>query len=252
MMVVVTSMTFAGCGKKYDFVIAIAIGYPPTTYIENGQLFGIDIDILTTVTNEMGKKKTNYNISDSLGQVVAVQNGKADISQAMSITDERKQQIDFTVPLYNAEPYFLVRQGDTSLDGKNAEQILDYLSGKKIGVVFGSTPHLFMNINPAFANSTILSYDDRDTTILALKNGQVDYVIMTFEISFGKKMLGITSLIENMNVKLVDTPIYSRQSAFGVRKGNTELLEKVNEILENLIDEGKIEEIFQKYIDLGF
>src|SRR3954464_9125995 len=142
--------------------------YPPFNNLtSDGQLVGFDIDIAKALCDEM-KVKCEFVTQDWDGIIPALQAGKFDaIVASMSITDERKQKVDFTDKHYNTPPA-IVAPKDTAIKGVTKAD----LAGKTIGVQ-GGTTH-FNYSEKTFTDSEIKPYPSAQEYQLDLANGRLD------------------------------------------------------------------------------
>ena len=126
-------------------------------------------------------------------------------------------------------------------------------SGKsiKIGVQSGTTAEFFVKGNQemlydGFSNAECMSYDSSGLAVSAMLNGQVNYVIVDNEPA---KML----VAQNAGaIKMIDVPLTTEEYALGVDKNQAGLLESINTILAQMEENGKMDEIFEKYNSLVY
>ncbi|MCC0027310.1 MAG: ABC transporter substrate-binding protein [Zhengella sp.] len=217
--------------------------YPPFNNLEaDGTLTGFDIDIAKALCAEMNAD-CEFVTQDWDGIIPALQAGKFDaIIASMSITDERKEKVDFTNKYYNTPPA-IVAPKDTDIQGVTKED----LAGKVIGVQ-GSTTH--SNYAEAtYTDSDVKLYPTADEYKLDLVNGRLDAV--NDDIIVLKEFLGTP---EGDCCKVVgtitpDPAIHGEGAGIAIRKGETELAEKFNKAIEAIRANGTYKEINDKYFD---
>ena len=120
------------CGKnKNEIIMVTEAGFAPYEYYENGEIVGVDVAIAKEIAKELGKKLVVKNVDfDSI--VSELKSGKADFAAAgMSITEERKKQVDFTIEYVTSNQVVVVKK-DSSLND------ITQLDGKRIAVQLGT------------------------------------------------------------------------------------------------------------------
>lgn len=215
--------------------------YPPFNNLTaDGQLEGFDIDIAKALCEEM-KVTCEFVTQDWDGIIPALQAGKFDaIIASMSITEERKKQVDFTNKYYNTPPA-IVAPKDTDIKGVSKED----LAGKTIGVA-SSTTH-FNYSTATYTDSEIKAYPSSQEFLLDLANGRLDAA--NDDISVLEEWLKTP---DGACCKLVGsiTPvpeIHGPGAGIAVRKGESELVEKFNAAIDAIRKNGKYKEINDKY-----
>ena len=238
----VTLFMFTGCGGKGDLRIISHGVFPPVTFIENGRIAGIEVDLGNIIANEMNKK-VRRDIVEFGGIIAALQSGTHDLTICLTPTDARREMLDFTDPYLTFSGMFLARENDTRLDGKNKEQINAELNGRTVGVIFGSTLHTYVS---GVSGAIPVHYENVSLMIAALKNSQVDFILWEFMVTDGGLAPNLTAV--NTGIKIIKVPVSANPIAMAVKKGNTALLNKVNAILVEVKRDGRLDEIVAKYI----
>ena len=205
--------------------------FPPYEYHENDTIVGIDADIARAVAEQMGMELEIQDMAfDSL--IPAIQSGKADFAAAgMTVNEDRLKNVDFTDTYAQAAQVIIVTK-----DSPIASP--DDLTGKKIGVQTGTTGDIYAD---DVENAEVQRFNKGMEAVMALNQGKIDAVIIDREPAkvFVK---------ENEGLKILDEAFTVEEYAIAVKKGNTELLDKVNGALETLKDNGTLDEIVAKYI----
>jgi polar amino acid transport system substrate-binding protein len=215
--------------------------YPPFNNLtSDGQLVGFDIDIANALCEEM-QVTCEFVTQDWDGIIPALQANRFDaIIASMSITDERRQQVDFTNKYYNTPPAIAVPV-DSDIIGVTAED----LAGKSIGVQ-GSTTH--SNYSEAtYTDSDIRLYPTADEYKLDLINGRIDAV--NDDITVLEEWLATD---EGACCKIIGTitpvaEIHGEGAGIAIRQGEDELREKFNAAIDAIRANGKYKEINDKY-----
>ena len=216
--------------------------YPPFNNLNaEGKLEGFDIDIANALCAEM-KVTCEFVTQDWDGIIPALQAGKFDaIIASMSITDERKKQVDFTDKYYQTPPALIVPKDSTIADISPAA-----LAGKTIGVQ-GSTTH--SNYAEAtYKDSEIKLYPTTDEQELDIVNGRIDASMGDIALMEGFLAKPEGAACCKMLGAIKPVPEFHGEGAgIAVRKGETELAERFNAAIDAIRASGKYKEINDKY-----
>jgi polar amino acid transport system substrate-binding protein len=232
-------------GHAQDSVLRIGTegAYPPFNNLTaDGRLVGFDIDIAEALCAEM-KVTCEIVTQDWDGMIPALQAGKFDVVIAsMAITPERAEQVDFTNKYYNSPPGFAAPK-DAEVTGLDPAS----LAGKTIGVQ-GSTTY-FNHLTQEYTSSTIRPYPAPADYQLDLANGRLDLV--NDDVAVLTQWLASP---EGACCKLVGTiepvvAIHGPGNGIAVRKGENELLERLNAALAAIRKDGRYKAINDKYFD---
>ena len=227
-----SEITGDGVATKGQLVMVTNLEFPPFEYRENDQPTGIDVDIAKEVAKKMGLELKVDDIAfDSI--IPELVSGKADISFAgMTVTEDRKQSVDFTQTYAKASQMIIVKN-DSSIAGP------DDLKNKRIGVQQGTTGDLFSS---TVEGATVERYNKGMEAVQALVQGKVDAVVIDEQPAkvYVKEVQG-TKVLDA--VAKQDTEEY----AAAVKKGNTALLNNVNKALDQMKADGTIDQIIAKY-----
>lgn len=215
-----------GCSRNENQLILVTeAGFAPYEYYENGKVVGVDIDIANEIANYIGKELVVKDIAfDSI--INELNSGKADFAAAgMSITPERLQEVDFSIEYITSNQVVMVR--------KDSNITMNEIDGKKIAVQLGNVADSYATKN--YKNSKIVRQKKYLTMVEDLKASKVDLIIMD--------NLPAQEIIKaNDGLKLLPGYLFSDSYGIAVKKGNTDLLNSINTVLEKLQNEGKIEE----------
>lgn len=228
-------IVMVGCGKKDDnkLVMVTDAGFAPYEYYENGEIVGVDVDIAKEIAKELGKELVIKDIAfDSI--INEVRTGKADIGAAgISYSDERAKKVDFSIN-YSVSKQVVIVKNDSFINSIND------INDKKIAVQLGSVADTYVTEN--YKNAEIVRQKKYLAAIEDLKVGKVDLVVMD--------ELPAKEIIEkNSGIKILDGELTSDSYGMIVKKGNTELLETVNKVLNRLSSDGSIDEFIIKHTE---
>ena len=204
--------------------------YEMTT--DSGDFEGIDVEIAGAIAEELGLE-LQIDDMDFDAALLAAQQGKSDIVMAgVTVTDERKKVMEFSDSYSTGIQVIIVPEG-SEIAG------VDDLEGHMIGTQRGTTGYMYCSDD--FGEDSVTAYDNGLTAVQALNNGQVDCVVI--DSAPAKEFVKA-----NPGLVILDTEYVREDYAIGMGKGNTALLEAVNEALAKLQKDGTIQEIVDKYI----
>ena len=207
--------------------------FPPYEFHEGGDIVGIDADIARAIADELGMELEIEDIAfDSI--IPELTSGKADFAMAgMTVNETRKQSVDISDTYAKASQKVIV---------KNDSDITtpDDLKGKSVGVQLGTTGDILVSDLEA-DGTTVERYNKGFEAIQALSQGKIDAVVID-----GEPAKVFVEQTEGL--KILDESFTDEEYAVAVKKGNTELLDKINGALKNLNESGKLDEIVAKYI----
>ena len=224
---------------KPKLVMATNAQFPPYEFYEEDAIIGIDAEIAAAIAEKLGMELEISDMEfDSI--IEAVKGGKADIGMAgLTVTDERKEEVDFTVSYATGVQVVIVAEDSaiTSVDDLFAEG-----ASHVIGVQRNTTGDLYSTWDIEDEGlGTVERYSKGADAVQALKTGKVDCVVIDNEPA--------KNFVANVEgLKILDTEYAVEQYAAIVSKDNTELFNKVNTALQELIDDGTVAKIVAKYI----
>lgn len=202
----------------------------------SGAVEGFDVDIAKALAKQILGDETKVELKEvtSKTRIPMLQNGDIDIIIAtMTITDERKEQVDFSDVYFEAGQSLLVKN-DSSITG------LDSLGkGVKVLAVKGSTSA--QNIRDKAPDAEVLEYDNYQDAFTALKAGKGDALTTDNIILIGMQQ-------SDNNYKLVGGNFTSEPYGMAIRKGDSAFVEEVNTLLKNLKDSGEYDALHEKWL----
>lgn len=262
-MLGVMTMGFVGCGassnkasdnnstdlletiqEKGKLVVGMSADYAPYEfhYIdENGKdvIGGFDVDIANEIADAIGVELVIQEMDfDAL--VSALPAGKVDVViSGMNPTEERAKVVDFSDIYYNSQHGILVRTEDADKYKAFAD-----LEGAKVGAQLGSTQEQIAKAEIPNADLQLLA--NVNNLILELKSGKVDAIVMEKPVA--------EMAVKNNPDLAVGEPTYEEKTggnAVGVAKNNPELLAKINEVINELNESGKMDDYILKANELA-
>ena len=238
-----------GCGSKESsglktvesgkLIMATNAAFPPYEYIEGNEIVGIDAEIAGAIAEKLGLE---LQIDDMEFDAIieSVKGGKADMGLAgMTVTEERKEVVNFTTSYATGVQVVIVAEGSaiTTVDDLFAEG-----ANHLIGVQRNTTGDLYSTWDLEDAGlATVERYSKGADAVQALLTGKVDCVVIDNEPA--------KAFVEaNEGLVILDTAYAVEDYAAAMSKDNAELYEAVNKALEELIADGTVASIIEKYI----
>ena len=223
--------------------------YPPWNYTEaNGELAGFEIDLANAMCEKMGAT-CEFVAQDWDGIIPALMNGRYDaIMAGMSITEERRQQINFSSGYVTDPAYFLAPKSSSLQDAETLEQLQAAIDGKIVGVQ-GSTIHQNF-VDEYLGDSVELRlYDTQENMELDLSAGRLDAALADYAAwrAFMEKADGASFDTFVPKLSGSDYPVFGEGVGVGLRKEDEELLEKINTALAALKEDGTITVLSNQY-----
>ncbi|MBQ0138992.1 MAG: amino acid ABC transporter substrate-binding protein [Kurthia sp.] len=226
--------------KDGELTIGIMGTYAPYNYMgENNEYTGFDVDIATEVAKRLDVK-AKFVAQDFSGLIPGLQKGKFDmlVSQ-VTITDERKKQVNFTEPYITNEVKVIVKEDNNSI--KTAKDF----KGKTIGVGLGTNDESYLRteLMEEVGTFKINTYDDVITTLKDLDAGRIDATI--------NNVYALKPVIEEngYKIKAVGEALKSDKAAIAVAKGEDELTAEIDGALNDMEKDGTYTEIFEKWFN---
>jgi len=210
--------------------------FPPYEYYEDNQIVGIDAEIAAAIAAKLGMELKIEDMEFN-SIITAVSTGKIDFGMAgMTVTDERKQSVNFSETYATGIQAIIVKEDSaiTSVDDLAAEG-----AAWKIGVQEATTGDIYCTDD--FGEERVLKFKVGADAVEALKTGKVDCVIIDNEPAKA-------FVAANDGLKILETEYTVEDYAIAVALENTELLEKINTALKELIEDGTVKTIIDKYI----
>ena len=251
------ALCFAGCGTKGKtpaeikeagvLIVATNAAFEPFEYLdENGKPTGWDMDIAQAFADLLGVKLEirNMEFDSVLG---AVASGTADIGMAgISYSESRDKTVDFSNGVFNSSQMIIVKSDNTDI-----EDAYD-LEGKVVGAQRGTVGDLLAQLDPDWASdgedgyilgkpADVKGFGTAVEAVQALAQGSLDAVILD--------KMPAEAIVDKMSgdVKILEKSVFDDEYAFAVAEGNAELQAWINDAIDTLKENGKWDEITQKY-----
>lgn len=241
-LIAVTGMSLFNCKKKdggdlTKLVFATDATWPPMQmFNEEKQIVGFDIDFIKAVGEAVGFQVEIINAAWD-GIFMGLNGGKYDaVISSVTITDERKQQMDFSIPYINAGQVIIVRA-----ESDGMETISDF-EGKRMGAQIGTTGAFEISKN----DKVLLSnYDELGLAIEDLVNGRLDGVVADTPIAadYALQNPGYKG-----KLKIVGKPFTDEFYGIAVKRGNRKVLDLINAGVEKVLGTDVYSEIEDKWL----
>lgn len=252
-VVMLFALMLAGCGSKSengsdnlleqikkDGVIKVGLmgTYAPYNFLnDNKEIDGFDADIAKDIAKRIGVE-VEFAPQDFSGLIPSLKASKIDaIISQVTITDERKEQVDFSQPYIRNDVKIIVQEDNNTITK------LEDFKGKNIGVGLGTNDESYLRneVLPKVGDFTIKTYDDVITSLQDLDSNRIDGTI--------NNLYALKPIVEKngFKIKAVGEPIKSDYAGVAVRKDNPELLAAIDKALTDMKADGTYNTIFKKW-----
>ena len=224
-------LCITGCtNEKKKLILATEASFAPYEYYDNGNIVGVDIDIVREIAKHLGMELEIKDVYfDSI--INEVKTAKSDIGAAgISYTDERSKEVDFTINYMDSRQVLIVKK-DSSITSPSD------LNNERIAVQLGTIADDYLTNN--YPNIAIIREKKFLAAIQDLLDNKVDGVIMD---EIPAKELITDELI------ILEEAVVTDHYGMIVKKGNTELLKTANEVIMELKNNGRIDEILLQHM----
>ena len=252
-LIMAAAMTFcllAGCGgsksdnltiEKGKLIMSTNAEFPPYEMKADGDgaykgFEGIDVEIAMALAEKLDLEL----VIDDMGfdsALLAVQEGRSDMVLAgLTYREDRDEVMDFSTSYATGVQVVIVKEG--------SDVTMDNLGEKMIGCQIGTTGYIYASDTPengGYGEDHVLGYENGSLAVQALMNGQIDAVI----IDNGPAKAYVEA---NPGLTILEGEWVTEDYCLAVDEGNTALLEKLNTALEELIADGTVQSIVDKYI----
>lgn len=223
--------------EKPTYIVAFEATFPPfeSKDEETGEFIGFDIDLIRAIGEVEGFDVELMEMGFD-GIVAAVQTGNVDLGvSGLTIDEDRLESVDFSTPYYHSALGIVVRADNDTIKG------VDDLKGKKIAVQIGTTGAKYAR---TIEDAQVTDFDQVSNAFLELKNGGADAIVNDHPVNLNY-IKG-----NEEDYKTVGDTLQSEYYGIAIKKGNTELLEQINNGLDTLKENGKFAELYKKWFDV--
>ena len=240
-MAVTMIATFAACGKKAEtdadtpkhvLTMATNAEFPPYEFYEGDKVVGIDAEVAGLIADKLGMELKIEDVAfDSI--IPGVQAGKYDMGMAgMTVTEDRLKSVDFSTSYAKGVQSVIIKENGII-------KSLDDIKGKRVGVQTSTTGDIYATGD--YGEDHITKYDNGALAVQALVADKVDCVIID-------NQPAQSYVAANQGLKILETPYAEEDYAICFSKDNTELKEKADAALKELIADGSLQKVVDKYI----
>ena len=244
-------ISMAACGGKEEgaksekLIVGTEAGFAPYEYMKGNEVVGIDMDIAKAIADEMGKELEIKNM-DFDGALAAVQSGKVDfVAAGVSISPEREEAMDFSNEYVNSTEVIVVNKENPAVTPAGEELAGSDLDGKVVAVQQGNIADIWVSNKDNCNPKEVKRYTKFAQAAEDLKNGKIDCIVMD---QYPAEEL----VAANDTLTTLDGTLFEDKYAIAVKKGNKELLDEINKVIDKLVEEGKIEEFITYRVNKQF
>ena len=224
--------------EEGKLIMSTNASFPPYEMTDDsGKIVGIDAEIAEAIANKLGLELVIDDM-DFDAALLAAQQGKSDMVMAgVTVNEDRLLVMDFSDSYATGVQVVIVKEG--------SDVTMDNLGEKMIGAQRGTTGYIYASDTPengGYGEDNVIAYDNGATAVQALKNGQVDCVIID-------NAPAQEYVKANPGLTILEGEWVTEDYAIGMAKGNTALVEAVNGALAELTADGTVQAILDKYIN---
>lgn len=217
-------------GKELVYKVGTNAEFPPYEYIEDGKIKGFDADIMDEIAKR-GEFKYEWVNMNFDGLISALQSKKVDMVIAgMTLNKERQKYVNFSVPYIKPAVSLIALKS-------NSTTSIEEFNNKKFGVELGTTEADI--IKGKFPDATIVSFLSNTASVLALKSQKIDAILFDSKVAE-------SYVKNNPDIKIVGEAA-GEEKAMAFNLKDTEVHNKVNTILQEMLNDGTIDKLKEKY-----
>lgn len=228
------AVMFSSCGEKEEktLVMACHAEFPPYEYYEGDKIIGIDAEVAQEIADKLGMKLKIEDV-EFASIIPGVQTGKYDLGMSgITKNEERLKTVDFSDSYATGIQVVIIKENGII-------KTLDDIKDKRIGVQTSTTGDIYATGD--FGEDHITRYDNGAVATQALVADKIDCIILDNEPA--KKYVEA-----NKGLTILKSAYIEEEYAIAIAKGNTELKNNVNNALKELIADGSLKRIIDKYI----
>lgn len=222
--------------KEGVLTVGSDIPFPPFEFRRGGELTGFDIELAEEIARRLNLT-AEFVDTDFDTIFTQLQAGRWDmVASATTVTPEREEQVDFSIPYYRAQQALTVNTEETP----NIQSSDDLGRGDVVAVQRGTTGESYVRENFRPRGVEVRSFPEAPATYIALEAGDVTAVLLD-EPSAAEEVKTRPSL------EVVETIDTDEEYGFGINPQNKALLREVNRVLQQMIDDGTYTRIYEKW-----
>ena len=233
LLLIFSLFLITGCDNgKEKLILVTEAGFAPYEYYSNGEIVGVDIDIAKEIAKKMNRELVIKDVAfDSI--ISEVKTGKSDIGAAgISFTEEREKEVDFTNSYIESKQVIIVNKDSNIFNDSD-------LNKRRVAVQLGSIADDYLTNN--YPDTEIIREKKFLAAIQDLKDYKVDAVVMD-------EVPALRLVTDNMLI--LDKPLLTDSYGMVVAKGNNELLEVANDVIERLKLNGDIDNYLLNHLEV--
>ena len=250
------SLSLVACGKSNKLVIGTNAAFPPFEYKEDGKLVGFDMDLIRLYGETVGKKIVIQDM-DFDAALTSASTGKVDIAIAgITKNEKREKTLSFSDGYYSSNQVVVLSTTtaneiktatETMTNDEKINYIIKQLEGKKIGVQRATTGQFYVEGDAdwefdGIKDAICSPYDNGGLAIKDLNDKKLDAVILD-----EAPAKNIVAKSYSSTLSILDSALTEEEYAIAVKKGNTELVNSLNEFIKTIKANGKYNELLEKY-----
>lgn len=248
---IVATFALVGCDKGNYLTVATNAEFPPFEYMEGSKIVGFDMEYIDAIAKKMGYDGAKIETMDFNAVIPSVQSGKFDVAIAgLTIDEKRKGQVDFSNTYFDAAQTIIFKDKATFGNLTTEDEIWEALKGKKIAVAKGFSGDLM--ISDAIekggvleGNSAPARYTTGGLAVQELINGKVDVVVID-----NAPAKAFANKFADKGVQASNVVMGEEQYAIAVKKGNADMVKKINEAMKALEEDGTFAKLKAKYFEV--
>jgi len=220
--------------------------FPPYEFMEGEEIVGVDVEIAKAIASEIGVELDMQNANFD-GIVASIASGRGDLGiSGFTITDERKKQVDFSVPYVDSVQYMIIPD--------NSElKVLEDFAGKSVGAQLGTTGEMLVQgeIDDGVlkgTNAEVKPYQSAPLAMADLIAGRIVAVVIDELVAINIAKVN-TGYLAIPLVYKSGSPV-TEQFGVAVKKGNEDLLAIVNKVVSDMVNKGLIEKYIDQYDEM--
>lgn len=237
LLILATLVATACQPKAKKLIVGTSADYEPFEYLDqDGNFTGFDIELMEEIARRLDMELEWQDIAFD-GLIGSLQSGKIDaIIAAMSATPERQVQVDFTKPYFIGADAIIVAAGSGIVINRNED-----MAGYRVGVQSGTIQEEWVDAN---IDAEVMRYERAEQAIMDLRSGRIDIVAMDY--------YAAASFVAQGGIEIaLQTEFAGEHMSIAVKKGNTDLRDRMNTIIDELYAEGFIDALAAKYLSEG-